>query len=94
MVTEISMAHAGYPISRLASYCQQFDKLPEDFVDMISLHVVIDTSRGRVLSKYLKANIIGDPLLNPKEIAMYLKEHIGKSKRNLFHKLFSFIQEI
>jgi len=45
---------------------------------MLSLHVVIETTRSKLFSKYLKGNALGDVLTKPNDIRTYLEVYISR----------------
>ena len=72
-------SHGGVPCSRFHQFCSQLTEIPNDFIEMLSLRIVIDITNDKMFSKYLKQHAIGDLIKKPEDIRVYLKTYIRKT---------------
>ena len=81
-MSELNKALGGYPIGLLSDFCTQLlqqSTPPGDFVDMLSLNIVIDVSNQKIFSKYYKHLIVGEHFITePNQVLTYLEQHISK----------------
>ena len=79
MMKVVSRAYSGVPCGRFLQFCSQFADIPDDFIEMLSLRIVIDSTRDKIFSKYLKEHAIGEVITKPEDIRVYLNAYIRKS---------------
>ena len=87
MVQEImgvlNKALGGYPIGLLSDFCTHLlesSTSPTDFIDMLSLNIVIDVDNQKIFSKYYKHLMPGEYCITePNQVLVYLEQNISRS---------------
>ena len=84
LTTALLKAPGGFPLSRIQLYVDQLTFNADEFLQMLSLHVAIDSTHMKIYSKYFKSFIVGDGITEPSDIHSFLEsflcttQNIGK----------------
>ena len=73
ILTVLRGCPGGYPVREFLGYYHQLQKVPTEFLTMLSCHIVIDETQDLKLLKFYRHLIVGDGATSPKIIESYIR---------------------
>ena len=78
ILDELKTCYGGYPLEDVRRYMDQLGDVPDGFIDMLSLHTVLDETNNLIFSKYFKQLVVGESLFEADEVKAYLDVYLQR----------------